>query len=107
MECPVSYPLPGTPFFDKVKSELGTKANWTDSDELAMMFQGTFNSEFYKKLHRYIHRLFRSQQGKRNLSQLLRFKRPTEGRTLLTLPLNLCMAAVYRMQLKSLKNQKA
>ena len=30
----VSYPLPGTVFHERVKSELKEKANWTDSDEL-------------------------------------------------------------------------
>jgi anaerobic magnesium-protoporphyrin IX monomethyl ester cyclase len=33
----VSYPLPGTKFYDKVKEQLNDKANWTDSDELALM----------------------------------------------------------------------
>ena len=35
----VSYPLPGTKFYDIVKSELTEKANWTDSDELLMMYK--------------------------------------------------------------------
>ena len=59
----VSYPLPGTKFYDKVKDDLMAKANWTDSDDLAMMFQGTFNSKFYKKLHRYVHKEFRKSQA--------------------------------------------
>ena len=59
----VSYPLPGTKFYDKVKDDLMAKANWTDSDDLAMMFQGTFNSNFYKKLHRYVHKEFRKSQA--------------------------------------------
>ena len=59
----VSYPLPGTKFYDKVKDNLMAKANWTDSDDLAMMFQGTFNSKFYKKLHRYVHKEFRKSQA--------------------------------------------
>lgn len=59
----VSYPLPGTPFYDKVKQELDIKTNWTDSDELAMMFEGTFNTSYYKKLHRYVHKEFRISKG--------------------------------------------
>ncbi|MBS1933583.1 MAG: B12-binding domain-containing radical SAM protein, partial [Bacteroidetes bacterium] len=35
----VSYPLPGTAFFENVKAELAQKANWTDSNELALMFK--------------------------------------------------------------------
>lgn len=59
----VSYPLPGTKFYEKVKSELNQKSNWTDSDELLMMYNGTFSPKFYKKLHRYIHKLFRGKQA--------------------------------------------
>jgi anaerobic magnesium-protoporphyrin IX monomethyl ester cyclase len=55
----VSYPLPGTRFYDMVKEQLGTKTNWTDSDELALMFNNTYKPEFYKQLHRYVHALFR------------------------------------------------
>ena len=50
----VSYPLPGTPFYEKVKSELEEKTNWTDSDELKLMFKNTFQPDFYKQLHRYV-----------------------------------------------------
>ncbi len=46
-----------------VKDDLKLKANWSDSDDLAMMFQGTFNSKFYKKLHRYAHKEFRKSQA--------------------------------------------
>lgn len=59
----VSYPLPGTKFYEKVKDDLKLKANWTDSDDLAMMFQGTFNSKYYKKLHRYVHKEYRKSQA--------------------------------------------
>ncbi len=58
----VSYPLPGTKFYDIVKSELSEKANWTDSDELLMMYKGTYSPDFYKKLHRYLHKRFREKQ---------------------------------------------
>lgn len=65
----VSYPLPGTKFYEKVKDDLKLKANWTDSDDLALMFQGTFNPKFYKKLHRYVHKQFRKSQAKAFLKQ--------------------------------------
>ena len=58
----VSYPLPGTKFYEKVKTDLKQKANWTDSDELLMMYNGTFSPEFYKKFHRYIHKKYRAKQ---------------------------------------------
>ena len=59
----VSYPLPGTKFFDKVKHELGTKTNWTDSDDLAMMFTQQQRPAYYKRLHRYVHKRFRRRQA--------------------------------------------
>jgi radical SAM superfamily enzyme YgiQ (UPF0313 family) len=55
----VSYPLPGTVFHEKVKSQLQDKSNWTDSDELALMFRNTYAPEFYKQLHRYVHKIYR------------------------------------------------
>lgn len=59
----VSYPLPGTEFFEKVKTDLKHKANWTDSDELLLMYKGTYSPSFYKKLHRFIHKKFRARQA--------------------------------------------
>jgi anaerobic magnesium-protoporphyrin IX monomethyl ester cyclase len=64
----VSYPLPGTVFYDRVKSDLSGKSNWTDSDEMAMMFKNTYSPQFYKQLHRYIHNHYRLRklQGSRS-----------------------------------------
>ncbi|ANI90587.1 radical SAM protein [Arachidicoccus ginsenosidimutans] len=55
----VSYPLPGTKFYDKVQQDMVTKKNWTDSDDLALMYSNTYESPFYKKLHRYTHYTYR------------------------------------------------
>ncbi|MCS3800566.1 B12-binding domain-containing radical SAM protein [Niastella sp. OAS944] len=63
MGISVSYPLPGTVFYERVKNELKTKSNWTDSDELLLMFHNTYPPRYYKKLHRYVHHVFRKQQG--------------------------------------------
>jgi len=68
----VSYPLPGTKFYDKVKAELGEKANWVDSDDLDMMYTGTFAPEYYKRLHRYVHKVFRRQQGLNTIKEGLK-----------------------------------
>jgi radical SAM superfamily enzyme YgiQ (UPF0313 family) len=59
----VSYPLPGTKFYESVKHELGLKSNWTDSDELAMMFRNTYPPEFYRKLQRYVHAGYRQRKA--------------------------------------------
>ena len=73
----VSYPLPGTKFYEKVKEELTAKANWKDSDDLEMMFKGTFKSEYYKKLQRFVHKEYRKKQGVNNLRKL--FENPFDG----------------------------
>ncbi len=64
----VSYPLPGTKFFENVKSQLNGKANWTDSDELALMFRNTYEPEFYKQLHRYVHAYYRRLRAQHQVS---------------------------------------
>jgi anaerobic magnesium-protoporphyrin IX monomethyl ester cyclase len=51
----VSYPLPGTKFHELVKAQLGPKTHWQDSDDLAMMFQGTYTSEFYRTVRDLLH----------------------------------------------------
>ncbi|MBS0419229.1 MAG: B12-binding domain-containing radical SAM protein [Proteobacteria bacterium] len=51
----VSYPLPGTRFYELVKAQLNGKTHWRDSDDLAMMFQGTYTSEFYRAVRNLIH----------------------------------------------------
>ena len=51
----VSYPLPGTRFHELVKAQLGPKTHWQDSDDLAMMFQGTYTSEFYRAVRNLFH----------------------------------------------------
>ena len=67
----VSYPLPGTKFYDRVKEQLKEKANWTDSDELALMYKGTFSPSYYKKLHRYVHKVYRRKQSTLNLKNII------------------------------------
>ncbi|HZO90939.1 MAG TPA: radical SAM protein [Chthonomonadaceae bacterium] len=52
----VSYPLPGTRFYEMVRAQLGPKQNWVDSNDLAMMFQGAYRSPFYRHLHQLLHR---------------------------------------------------
>lgn len=58
----ISYPLPGTGFYEKIKHQLGAKQNWADSDDLDLMYKGQFSSAFYKNLHRYVHKSFRLKQ---------------------------------------------
>lgn len=66
----VSYPLPGTKFYEMVKDQLLEKKNWSDSDDLAMMFESTFNSSYYRQLHRYVHSIYRKHKGYSSLKKL-------------------------------------
>jgi len=64
----VSYPLPGTKFFERVKLELGEKQNWVDSEDLAMLYRGPFPTEFYRVLHGRVHYEFRARKALRRPS---------------------------------------
>jgi len=51
----VSYPLPGTKFYEAVKQQLGEKRHWQESNDLEMMFAGTYRSEFYRAVRNLLH----------------------------------------------------
>jgi anaerobic magnesium-protoporphyrin IX monomethyl ester cyclase len=59
----VSYPLPGTRFFQLVSQQLGRKANWSESGDLSMMFQGAFSSDFYRALADALHLEVRQKEN--------------------------------------------
>jgi len=60
----VSYPLPGTRFYELVKAQLGRKTHWRDSGDLAMMFRGAYDSEFYRSVRDLLHEQVALQQTK-------------------------------------------
>jgi len=51
----VSYPLPGTKFYDLVKDQLQRKTHWQESNDLEMMFEGTYASDFYRTIRDLLH----------------------------------------------------
>ncbi|MEP6491277.1 MAG: radical SAM protein [bacterium] len=51
----VAYPLPGTKFHDTVRAELGLLQNWQHTDDLAMLFRGTYTTSFYRRLRDVLH----------------------------------------------------
>jgi anaerobic magnesium-protoporphyrin IX monomethyl ester cyclase len=51
----VAYPLPGTEFYERVHEELRAKTNWSDSDDLAMMFRGAYTTDFYREIRTLLH----------------------------------------------------
>ncbi|MGF6710401.1 anaerobic magnesium-protoporphyrin IX monomethyl ester cyclase [Luteibacter sp. W1I16] len=63
----VSYPLPGTKFFEEVKAQLGDKTHWDDSADLAMMFRGAYDSDFYRQFRNLLHDQVTLQQGAADL----------------------------------------
>jgi len=50
-----SYPLPGTVFYERVRAQLGQKRNWTDSDDLCIMFRAAYNTDFYRAVRDALH----------------------------------------------------
>jgi anaerobic magnesium-protoporphyrin IX monomethyl ester cyclase len=51
----VAYPLPGTRFHAAVVQQLGAQRNWEDTYELAMLFQGTYTTTFYREIRDHLH----------------------------------------------------
>jgi len=51
----VSYPLPGTVFYDRVQTQIGVKRNWTDSDDLCVMYTAAYRTDFYLALRDAMH----------------------------------------------------
>jgi len=51
----LSYPLPNTAFYERVRAELGRKRNWTDSEDLCVMFKGAYTDEFYLAVRDALH----------------------------------------------------
>jgi anaerobic magnesium-protoporphyrin IX monomethyl ester cyclase len=50
-----SYPLPGTKFYDRVQAQLGPKRNWTDSDDLCIMFKAAYSTDLYRAVRDALH----------------------------------------------------
>lgn len=72
----VSYPLPGTRFYERVRHELGSKQNWEDSDDLAMLYRGPYTTTFYRWLHRTVHRDLALHRGWSELASGATFALP-------------------------------
>jgi anaerobic magnesium-protoporphyrin IX monomethyl ester cyclase len=51
----VSYPLPGTKFYETVREQLGSKTHWDDSGDLDMLFSGAYTADFYRVFRDLLH----------------------------------------------------
>ena len=67
----VSYPLPGTPFFERVKADLGVRQNWIDSDDMAVLYKATYPEAFYRDLHQLVHAEHRARRAGAVLSRMV------------------------------------
>ncbi|PCI06657.1 MAG: radical SAM protein [Flavobacteriaceae bacterium] len=99
----VSYPLPDTPFYEKVKHQFTSKSNWTDSDDFALLFKGTFNENYYRKLQRYTHKVFRKSQG---LNYLTKGKILNNLRSILLLAYYIPSVEIDKIRLNMIQNLK-
>ncbi len=102
----VTYPLPGTKFYESVRDKMDVKTNWTDSDDLALLFKSNFSSGYYRILHRYIHKYFRFKQSVHYFRMFIkrRFSGNREQkRRILLMPYYLIFAIMYSFIL-ALKN---
>jgi anaerobic magnesium-protoporphyrin IX monomethyl ester cyclase len=50
-----SYPLPNTRFYERVRQQLGSKQNWSDSDDLCVMFKGAYTDTLYRAIRDALH----------------------------------------------------
>jgi len=102
----VSYPLPGTKFFDNVKNELKLKSNWVDSDDLDLMFRNTYTPGFYKRLHRYVHKTYRQHQARfyiKNMLNTAHIKEPFYYKRIAALPYYFIMSNIEKYRMNKLR----
>ena len=98
----VSYPLPGTKFYEAVKSQMGARQNWYDSDDLAMMYSGPYPTAFYRQLHRVVHKVFRRRKAWRALLDVARSPtrlRPHHAREAAVMTYHMLTEPVARMRM--------
>jgi radical SAM superfamily enzyme YgiQ (UPF0313 family) len=101
----VSYPLPGTKFYENVKLQLGDKTNWLDSDDLEMLYRGPFVTDFYRVLHHRVHQEYRARKAWHNVVAALKNPatlRPAHLRQAISIPVNLARLVKSTAQLKRL-----
>jgi radical SAM superfamily enzyme YgiQ (UPF0313 family) len=98
----VSYPLPGTQFYERVRQELGAKQNWFDSNDLSMMYKATYAPEVYRRVHGLVHHELRARKSANALSALATrpwTARPTHLRRAASWAYNRTALAITRRRL--------
>jgi anaerobic magnesium-protoporphyrin IX monomethyl ester cyclase len=104
----VSYPLPGTRFYDRVKDQLGGQHHWKNSSDLAMLYHGPFTTAFYRQLHTVVHKEFRARKTwsalKHTLTQPGEF-RPRQMRAAAAMAYHTATLPLARLKLNRLAKQ--
>jgi radical SAM superfamily enzyme YgiQ (UPF0313 family)/glycosyltransferase involved in cell wall biosynthesis len=106
----VSYPLPGTTFYQRVQAQLGQKQNWVDSNDLAMMYHATYVPDFYRVLHRLVHAEFRARRSSIAISRVARRPwtlRPRHARAAINATYQLVLGALLHRRLSRLERLTA
>ena len=104
----VSYPLPGTGFYERVRQELGVKQNWVDSNDLATMYKATYAPDVYRRVHGLVHHEFRARKSADALTPLAQRPwqfRPTHVRKMASWLYNTAALAVTRQRLRPLRGE--
>jgi anaerobic magnesium-protoporphyrin IX monomethyl ester cyclase len=68
----VSYPLPGTRYYEQMVAHIGDKRNWTESNDLDPLVPGGFSAPFYRTLSRVVHTELRLARGVHTLRSMVR-----------------------------------
>ncbi len=105
----VSYPLPGTKFYARVEESLGEKKNWFDSNDLAMMYHGTYAPEFYRTLYHVVHHEFRMRRAIDTLVRARRLRARNRlglARLVASVPYHFFRWQLTRHQLAALTNDE-
>ena len=76
----VSYPLPGTPFHEKVAHELEEHDHWDHSNYMMPLHKATYPKHFYPALFYYFHECFNLLQKKQPLERVKTWVRYLEAR---------------------------
>jgi anaerobic magnesium-protoporphyrin IX monomethyl ester cyclase len=104
----VSYPLPGTRFYDRVREDLGAKQNWVDSSDLATMYKATYEPEVYRRVHGLVHHEFRARKSAHALAALAASPwdvRPAHMRRAASWLYNRTALAIKRRQMLNLRHE--
>jgi len=106
----VSYPMPGTRFYQEVRRRMGAKQNWQDSSDLAMLYEGPYGTSFYRQLHVVLHHEFRARKHLQVVRRLLGRPmeiRPIHVRSLATMAYHAVLLPFARITLDRLAGTSA